>query len=46
MTSTPIFDALAAELLTGEPDSDGTAEVEDQSVDSAHPDLRVSGILE
>lgn len=46
MTSTPIFDALAAELLTEGTSSDETAEAENQPVDSADYDVRLHGHLE
>lgn len=46
MTSTPIFDALAAELLVAGTNSDGTAEAEDQPVHSADSDVRLTGRLE
>ncbi|MFS8098968.1 hypothetical protein LFM09_17720 [Lentzea alba] len=46
MTSTPIFDALAAELLTTGQASDGTTEAADQPGHSADSGVQLTGRLE
>lgn len=46
MTSTPIFDALAAELRTAGMSSDESREPDDQTAESTGQDVRRSGSLE
>ncbi len=46
MTSTPIFDALAAELRTAGMSSDESCEPDDQTADPVGQDVRLSGRLE
>jgi hypothetical protein len=46
MTGTPIFDALAAELLTAGTEPDEPAEVESRPGDRTDVDVRLNGRLE